>query len=118
MKLEGINKKNIEEQTKKQEVLNSYSVQIDFHADKENSTSKQIKSLERQENKLDVEIVKSKKSGNINSNAIDKKQSTKNEKEKVLKVEELIEKVNSELHVKKYTTLGIFQYLIKKANIY
>lgn len=83
---------------------------------KEKLAGDQLKKLERRENKLDHEFSLSSKNNKNDQNAlIEKKYIAKNEKERVIKVEELIEKVNSDLHAKKHSTLG--EHLNLKAEL-
>lgn len=102
LKLNLVNRKALEDKLLKyKEVIKSYEKQIDFQKEKELGTTKQLKNLEINSNKLDLERLKQGHSNDLNERRLD----SKNKKTKIILIEKLVEEVDSGLHENKHATL-------------
>jgi len=106
--------------SKNSEKIKSFDKQIEFHAKKEQEIKDQRKKIEKEESIVEIDLQKQKNTSNENNDEkrlTDKKIQISDNKERIVQVEELIERVNSELQIQKFNTLNEhlkFQEEIKK----
>ena len=113
-----LNKANLkaqqDESMKNVEITKSYGLQMDYQKEKELTTNKKLKTLEKMENALDVEKHKNRTTIGEENAYLLKKTATRNEKEKIIKIEQIIETVNSGLHKNRAITLAENEVLKEK----
>ncbi len=95
--------------SKNSDKIKSFDKQIDFHTKKEQEIKDQRKKIEKEESMVDIEMQKVKNNSNENNEEkklTEKKMLISDNKERIVQVEELIERVNSELQIQKFNTLN------------